>query len=330
MGFQRHCAGVFYFCFSPEPREARELAHTRGKRRVLPAPAPGGQQATLSCVLQSLDHRHPSSKEPALPFVTGPPLAWEGVTPWTASPVGGLLPPGCWPSAGRSARPAGHTDGRMPACPLPLQMVPVPAGVFTMGTDDPQIKQDGEAPARRVALDAFYMDAYEVSNADFEKFVNATGYLTEVTGPVGGALCNTSCCAPRVLSQHFAHRASRSGLPAPPRARLRLGWQTEARAGGVPWGAGLRGGDMGPQPGSVTGRVVHRSALLCWCSHGPDGAAARRRDAASHVSAPGSGGGQAAGGGQCQQPPAALLTREARLREGSSLSLGTGRRRLRS
>ncbi|XP_028723398.1 formylglycine-generating enzyme [Peromyscus leucopus] len=64
--------------------------------------------------------------------------------------------------------------------PLALtKMVPIPAGVFTMGTDDPQIKQDGEAPARRVTVDAFYMDAYEVSNADFEKFVNSTGYLTE-------------------------------------------------------------------------------------------------------------------------------------------------------
>lgn len=65
---------------------------------------------------------------------------------------------------------------------LSLQMVRIPAGVFTMGTDDPQIKQDGEAPARRVAVDAFYMDAYEVSNAEFEKFVNSTGYLTEVMG----------------------------------------------------------------------------------------------------------------------------------------------------
>lgn len=65
-------------------------------------------------------------------------------------------------------------------------MVPIPAGVFTMGTDDPQIKPDGEAPARRVAIDAFYMDAYEVSNAEFEKFVNSTGHLTEVTGPGAG------------------------------------------------------------------------------------------------------------------------------------------------
>lgn len=72
--------------------------------------------------------------------------------------------------------------------PPSLQMVPIPAGVFTMGTDDPQIKQDGEAPARRVTLDAFYMDAYEVSNSDFERFVNATGYVTEVMGQGEGQL----------------------------------------------------------------------------------------------------------------------------------------------
>uniref|UniRef100_A0A8C5VKX3 Sulfatase modifying factor 1 n=1 Tax=Microcebus murinus TaxID=30608 RepID=A0A8C5VKX3_MICMU len=72
------------------------------------------------------------------------------------------------------------------------KMVLIPAGVFTMGTDDPQIKQDGEGPARRVAIDAFYMDAYEVSNAEFEKFVNSTGYLTEVDAfpPNGYGLYN--------------------------------------------------------------------------------------------------------------------------------------------
>ncbi|XP_074054785.1 formylglycine-generating enzyme [Macrotis lagotis] len=62
---------------------------------------------------------------------------------------------------------------------LPPQMAHIPAGVFTMGTDDPQIKQDGEGPARRVRINSFYMDLYEVSNAEFEKFVNSTGYVTE-------------------------------------------------------------------------------------------------------------------------------------------------------
>ncbi|XP_054832210.1 formylglycine-generating enzyme [Eublepharis macularius] len=59
------------------------------------------------------------------------------------------------------------------------QMALIPAGVFTMGTDEPAIQQDGEWPARRVHVGSFYMDRYEVSNAEFEKFVNATGYLTE-------------------------------------------------------------------------------------------------------------------------------------------------------
>nr|XP_009687331.1 PREDICTED: sulfatase-modifying factor 1 [Struthio camelus australis] len=71
-------------------------------------------------------------------------------------------------------------------------MVTVPGGVFTMGTDEPEIQQDGEWPARRVHVSSFYMDQYEVSNEDFEMFVNSTGYVTEVAAapwwlPVKGA-----------------------------------------------------------------------------------------------------------------------------------------------
>nr|KAF6476394.1 sulfatase modifying factor 1 [Rousettus aegyptiacus] len=90
----------------------------------------------------------------------------------------------------REANAPGPGLGERPYAPG--KMVPIPAGVFTMGTDDPQIRPDGEAPARRVTVSAFYMDAYEVSNAEFEKFVNATGYVTEVAAapwwlPVKGA-----------------------------------------------------------------------------------------------------------------------------------------------
>ncbi|XP_030061688.1 formylglycine-generating enzyme isoform X2 [Microcaecilia unicolor] len=59
------------------------------------------------------------------------------------------------------------------------QMAFIPAGVFTMGTDEPAIPQDGEAPSRRVHIRPFYMDRYEVSNAEFEKFVSSSGYITE-------------------------------------------------------------------------------------------------------------------------------------------------------
>uniref|UniRef100_A0A8C5U8X8 Sulfatase modifying factor 1 n=1 Tax=Malurus cyaneus samueli TaxID=2593467 RepID=A0A8C5U8X8_9PASS len=60
-----------------------------------------------------------------------------------------------------------------------VQMVAIPGGVFTMGTHQPEIQQDGEGPARRVHVNAFYMDQYEVSNEQFERFVNSTGYITE-------------------------------------------------------------------------------------------------------------------------------------------------------
>lgn len=49
-----------------------------------------------------------------------------------------------------------------------------------MGTDRPMIWADGEGPSRRVAITrAFLMDRYECAVADFEAFVDATGYVTE-------------------------------------------------------------------------------------------------------------------------------------------------------
>ena len=59
-------------------------------------------------------------------------------------------------------------------------MVFIKGGKFTMGTDKPFLPMDGEGPAREVKVDSFYMDIYEVSNAEFELFVNNTGYVTEV------------------------------------------------------------------------------------------------------------------------------------------------------
>ncbi|XP_028302366.1 formylglycine-generating enzyme [Gouania willdenowi] len=59
------------------------------------------------------------------------------------------------------------------------QMVHIPGGEFLFGTDDPGIPADGEGPQRLVHVDSFYMDVQEVTNQQFEGFVNATGYRTE-------------------------------------------------------------------------------------------------------------------------------------------------------
>lgn len=57
----------------------------------------------------------------------------------------------------------------------PKGMVLVPAGEFTMGTDDPNAPAD-QRPARKVNVDAFYIDKHEVTNAQFKEFILADGY----------------------------------------------------------------------------------------------------------------------------------------------------------
>ncbi len=56
-------------------------------------------------------------------------------------------------------------------------MVLIPAGTFEMGADNDQASAD-EYPKHNVTVDAFYMDVTEVTNAQFQKFVDATGYIT--------------------------------------------------------------------------------------------------------------------------------------------------------
>jgi formylglycine-generating enzyme len=59
----------------------------------------------------------------------------------------------------------------------PLGMVWIPAGEFTMGTDDTNSFAN-ERPAHRVKVDGFWMDEHDVTNDEFRKFVEATGYIT--------------------------------------------------------------------------------------------------------------------------------------------------------
>ena len=55
---------------------------------------------------------------------------------------------------------------------IPAGMVLIPAGSFEMGSDDEDALGD-EQPVHTVHLDAFYMDEYEVTNAQFKAFVDA-------------------------------------------------------------------------------------------------------------------------------------------------------------
>ncbi len=60
--------------------------------------------------------------------------------------------------------------------PAPKGMLLISGGEFTMGTDD---GLPFEGPAHRVAVDSFLIDAHEVTNAQFARFADATGHVTE-------------------------------------------------------------------------------------------------------------------------------------------------------
>ena len=99
--------------------------------------------------------------------------------------------------------------------PLNLEkMVFIPGGSFLMGSDKfyPE-----EKPVRRATVDGFHIDAYEVTNEDYKKFVEETHYITVAERPLNpddypginpemlepGALVFQKATGPVDLSSYF-------------------------------------------------------------------------------------------------------------------------------
>jgi formylglycine-generating enzyme required for sulfatase activity len=74
-----------------------------------------------------------------------------------------------------TAPPAQPAAAEMPSQPSPSGMVWIPGGTFQMGSRD---GKEDERPVHPVELTGFWMDATEVTNADFQRFTDATGYVT--------------------------------------------------------------------------------------------------------------------------------------------------------
>jgi formylglycine-generating enzyme len=68
-------------------------------------------------------------------------------------------------------------DAKAPG-PTPEGMVWIPGGVFWMGSDNDEFKD--ARPVHKVYVDGFWMDRTEVTNEQFARFVEATGYVTVV------------------------------------------------------------------------------------------------------------------------------------------------------
>lgn len=79
---------------------------------------------------------------------------------------------------------SGHTAVEMPSPHTrgdagTAGMVHLPGGTFLMGTDAKDgYPADGEGPVREVTLSPFWIDATTVSNTEFARFVEETGWIT--------------------------------------------------------------------------------------------------------------------------------------------------------
>lgn len=102
----------------------------------------------------------------------------DSIKPSCCSVSRGQSSPGSIPNGGHQAE-----DMKQDAPtnqPARQNMIYLPGGEFLMGTDDWEgIPSDGEGPVRAVTLHPFYIDPYPVTNSEFKKFVDATGYVTE-------------------------------------------------------------------------------------------------------------------------------------------------------
>ena len=138
----------------------------------------------------------PNQPEPTATSTPPPAATWTPTPPpaptWT--PTNTPAPADTW-----TPTPVPSTATPLPPPTSPPQsspdMVHVPAGEFSMGSDpdeavaeckrvnpDSDCKRswfEDEAPIHTVYLDEFYIDTYEVTNAEFAQFLNDKGNQTE-------------------------------------------------------------------------------------------------------------------------------------------------------
>ena len=70
----------------------------------------------------------------------------------------------------------GENQSAVPTPSFTAEMALIPAGEFQMGSEN---WESDEMPVHTVQLDAFYIDAYEVTNEEYAEFLNAMGNQTE-------------------------------------------------------------------------------------------------------------------------------------------------------
>lgn len=132
-------------------------------------------------------------------------------------------------------------------------MVWIPGGAFTMGSDLPDALPE-EGPAHRVRVDGFYLDVHEVTNAQYNEFVEATGYVT---------------VAERDVDWEVLRRSLPAGTPKPSAEQLKAGsvvfrQPTGEQPGGWDWVIGAQWRHPEGPGSSLEGRMDHPVVHVAW------------------------------------------------------------------
>ncbi|NES02174.1 MAG: formylglycine-generating enzyme family protein [Okeania sp. SIO2F4] len=69
-----------------------------------------------------------------------------------------------------------------PSSTCPENMEFIPGGEFKMGSEQPEFIE--ELPVEDVSVSSFCIDSHEITNAEFTKFVEDTGYVTIAERPL--------------------------------------------------------------------------------------------------------------------------------------------------
>jgi len=135
-------------------------------------------------------------------------------------------------------------------------MVWIEGGPYWRGTDDAHFSDDH--PRRKIAVSGFWMDATEVTNAQFSAFVKATGYRTIAEKPVKLSDYRIGT-DPKAEGPPFSAVFHLVG----PDVSLQGPWQT----GHPPWWTAVEGADWQHPEGPnslIVGREKHPVVHIAW------------------------------------------------------------------
>ena len=75
-------------------------------------------------------------------------------------------------NGGSGGQLVGHPTMLNYKSPVPIGMVSIPSGVLNMGNSDQDLTGKNDAMLRKVQITGFYMDATEISNAEYRQFTD--------------------------------------------------------------------------------------------------------------------------------------------------------------